>query len=205
MCLSCLWLVSGRADGLAETLAKLVQASSDAAVNDVVTNLSDHTTQDCRVDDDPDLDVPAGSGIDGRGQPISLFGGQVDRRSDGGHGLVPGCGAALHQCVDDGGQISGATGTDHHRDEGRRSGRGLPPQQVLYDLLTAGDRNTLIGQGRTELIVGPEGLGEPEQFVLNRGEVALGAAERVVQSSLDAEVQGRLIDAYIDEVAGGNG
>jgi len=35
--------------------------------------------------------------------------------------------------------------------------------------------------------------------------IALGAAERVVQSSLDAEVQGRLIDAYIDEVAGGNG
>jgi len=26
-----------------------------------------------------------------------------------------------------------------------------------------------------------------------------------VQSSLDAEVQGRLIDAYIDEVAGSNG
>jgi F-type H+-transporting ATPase subunit b len=35
--------------------------------------------------------------------------------------------------------------------------------------------------------------------------IALGAAERVVQSSLDAEVQGRLIDAYIDEVAGANG
>ena len=35
--------------------------------------------------------------------------------------------------------------------------------------------------------------------------IALGAAERVVQSSLDAEVQGRLIDAYIDEVAGNNG
>lgn len=35
--------------------------------------------------------------------------------------------------------------------------------------------------------------------------IALGAAERVVQSSLDAEVQGRLIDAYIDEVAGSNG
>jgi F0F1-type ATP synthase membrane subunit b/b' len=35
--------------------------------------------------------------------------------------------------------------------------------------------------------------------------IALGAAERVVQSSLDAEVQGRLIDAYIDEVAGDNG
>jgi len=32
--------------------------------------------------------------------------------------------------------------------------------------------------------------------------IALGAAERVVQSSLDADVQGRLIDAYIDEVAG---
>jgi|TARA_B110000438_G_scaffold230836_1_gene225960 F-type H+-transporting ATPase subunit b len=36
-------------------------------------------------------------------------------------------------------------------------------------------------------------------------DIALGAAERVVQSSLDAEVQGRLIDAYIDEVAGTNG
>jgi F-type H+-transporting ATPase subunit b len=36
-------------------------------------------------------------------------------------------------------------------------------------------------------------------------EIALGAAERVVQSSLDAEVQGRLIDAYIDEVTGSNG
>ena len=35
--------------------------------------------------------------------------------------------------------------------------------------------------------------------------IALGAAERVVQSSLDAEVQGNLIDAYIDEVAGANG
>ena len=35
--------------------------------------------------------------------------------------------------------------------------------------------------------------------------IALGAAERVGQSSLDADVQGRLIDAYIDEVAGGNG
>ncbi len=35
--------------------------------------------------------------------------------------------------------------------------------------------------------------------------IALGAAERVVQSSLDADVQGRLIDAYIDEVAGSNG
>ena len=35
--------------------------------------------------------------------------------------------------------------------------------------------------------------------------IALGAAERVVQSSLDADVQGRLIDAYIDEVAGDNG
>ncbi len=32
--------------------------------------------------------------------------------------------------------------------------------------------------------------------------IALGAAERVVHSSLDSEVQGRLIDAYIDEVAG---
>ncbi|MDP6492851.1 MAG: F0F1 ATP synthase subunit B [Acidimicrobiales bacterium] len=35
--------------------------------------------------------------------------------------------------------------------------------------------------------------------------IALGAAERVVQSSLDAEVQGNLIDAYIDEVAGADG
>ena len=35
--------------------------------------------------------------------------------------------------------------------------------------------------------------------------IALGAAERVVQSSLDAEVQGNLIDAYIDEVAGTDG
>ncbi|MDE0833551.1 MAG: F0F1 ATP synthase subunit B [Acidimicrobiales bacterium] len=35
--------------------------------------------------------------------------------------------------------------------------------------------------------------------------IALGAAERVVQASLDAEVQGRLIDAYIDEVAGTDG
>jgi F-type H+-transporting ATPase subunit b len=36
-------------------------------------------------------------------------------------------------------------------------------------------------------------------------EIALGAAERVVHASLDAEVQGRLIDAYIDEVAGTDG
>ena len=35
--------------------------------------------------------------------------------------------------------------------------------------------------------------------------IALGAAERVVQSALDAEVQGRLIDAYIDEVASSDG
>ncbi|MBC8365121.1 MAG: F0F1 ATP synthase subunit B [Actinobacteria bacterium] len=35
--------------------------------------------------------------------------------------------------------------------------------------------------------------------------IALGAAERVVQSSLDADVHGNLIDAYIDEVAGANG
>ena len=35
--------------------------------------------------------------------------------------------------------------------------------------------------------------------------IALGAAERVVQSSLDAEVQGRLIDAYNDEVASSDG
>ena len=35
--------------------------------------------------------------------------------------------------------------------------------------------------------------------------IALGAAERVVHASLDAEVQGRLIDAYIDEVAGTDG
>ena len=35
--------------------------------------------------------------------------------------------------------------------------------------------------------------------------IALGAAERVVHSSLDSEVQGRLIDAYIDEVAGTDG
>ena len=35
--------------------------------------------------------------------------------------------------------------------------------------------------------------------------IALGAAERVVQSSLDAEAQTRLIDAYIDEVTGSNG
>ncbi|MEC9424610.1 MAG: F0F1 ATP synthase subunit B, partial [Actinomycetota bacterium] len=35
--------------------------------------------------------------------------------------------------------------------------------------------------------------------------IARGAAERVVQSALDAEVQGRLIDAYIDEVASSDG
>jgi F0F1-type ATP synthase membrane subunit b/b' len=35
--------------------------------------------------------------------------------------------------------------------------------------------------------------------------IALGAAERVVQSSLNADVHGSLIDAYIDEVAGNNG
>ena len=35
--------------------------------------------------------------------------------------------------------------------------------------------------------------------------IALGAAERVVQSSLNAEVHGNLIDAYIDEVAENNG
>ena len=35
--------------------------------------------------------------------------------------------------------------------------------------------------------------------------IALGAAERVVQSNLDAEAQTRLIDAYIDEVTGSNG
>ena len=35
--------------------------------------------------------------------------------------------------------------------------------------------------------------------------IALGAAERVVHASLDAEVQSRLIDAYIDEVAGTDG
>jgi len=35
--------------------------------------------------------------------------------------------------------------------------------------------------------------------------IALGAAERVVHASLDAEVQARLIDAYIDEVAGTDG
>ena len=35
--------------------------------------------------------------------------------------------------------------------------------------------------------------------------IALGAAERVVQSSLDADAQARLIDAYIDEVTGSNG
>ncbi|HJP15760.1 MAG TPA: F0F1 ATP synthase subunit B [Acidimicrobiales bacterium] len=34
--------------------------------------------------------------------------------------------------------------------------------------------------------------------------IALGAAERVVQSSLDADAQARLIDAYIDEVTGSN-
>ena len=32
--------------------------------------------------------------------------------------------------------------------------------------------------------------------------IALGAAERVVQSSLDEDVQRRLIDQYIDEVSG---
>ena len=35
--------------------------------------------------------------------------------------------------------------------------------------------------------------------------IALGAAERVVQNSLDDETQRRLVDQYIDEVAGSNG
>ena len=35
--------------------------------------------------------------------------------------------------------------------------------------------------------------------------IALSAAARVVHSSLDSEVQGRLIDAYIDEVSGTDG
>ena len=32
--------------------------------------------------------------------------------------------------------------------------------------------------------------------------IALGAAEKVVQSSLDEDAQRRLVDQYIDEVAG---
>ena len=36
-------------------------------------------------------------------------------------------------------------------------------------------------------------------------EIALGAAERVVGSSLDATTQNALVDAYIDEMAGRNG
>ena len=32
--------------------------------------------------------------------------------------------------------------------------------------------------------------------------IALGAAEKVVQSSLDDDAQRRLVDQYIDEVAG---
>ena len=36
-------------------------------------------------------------------------------------------------------------------------------------------------------------------------EIALGAAERVVGASLDRDAQSQLIDAYIDEVAAGNG
>ena len=35
--------------------------------------------------------------------------------------------------------------------------------------------------------------------------IALGAAERAVLSSLVADAQSRLIDAYIDEVTGSNG
>ena len=45
----------------------------------------------------------------------------------------------------------------------------------------------------------------PSTIALNVAGIALGAAERVVQASLDAEVHGHLIDAYIDEVAGSNG
>ena len=36
-------------------------------------------------------------------------------------------------------------------------------------------------------------------------QIALGAAERVVGASLDRDAQSQLIDAYIDEVASGNG
>lgn len=36
-------------------------------------------------------------------------------------------------------------------------------------------------------------------------QIAVGAAERVVQANLDAEAQRALVDAYIDEVAGANG
>ncbi len=35
-------------------------------------------------------------------------------------------------------------------------------------------------------------------------DIAVGAAERVIQSNLDVDTQRALVDAYIDEVAGGN-
>lgn len=36
-------------------------------------------------------------------------------------------------------------------------------------------------------------------------DIAVGAAERVIKSNLDVDTQRALVDAYIDEVAGGNG
>ena len=171
-----------------DLLPQLFESVTDGAVDHEVTHPGDDASEHGRVDDDLHLDVFPRRPVQRFAQPVGLLGRELDRAAHLGH-RPPLLGRRqLDEPVDDRGQLAGpAGGDDERRQRGARLER-LPAEQVLDHRDPPLGRQRGIGERGPQLVGPLEGPGEPEQLVLDVGEVPLGAAhlEQRVGVRLDA-------------------
>src|SRR3546814_7273263 len=101
--------------GASERGLQLLELGLDRTVDHGVAHLGDEAAEDGGVDHDLHLDLLAGRLAECFGEAGLLVVGEGDGRANLGHLLVALGRAHLHQPVDDGREVTGATGAHHHR------------------------------------------------------------------------------------------
>ena len=108
---------------------------------------------------------------------VCLVGRQRNRGANLGDLEVLGGRGPGDELVDDGRQVAGAAGTDHHRDQLRGRGGDLATEQVLDDGLALAGWDLLVAERVAQLFVALVAAGEAEQLVLDLVDGAFGAGD----------------------------
>src|SRR5664280_104203 len=157
-----------------EVLLQFVQPVTGAAVDQQITHLDHHAPQQTGVDGHLEIDRVARQSGQGLAQVLALG------VADGVGGLHPGhpppacTGRVLHQSVEGGDDVAGAT-TPHRVGSQPPGGRQhLAAEQLGDDLLADDDREVPVAQGAAQPAVGLHRAGEAEQLVLDLLELGDG-------------------------------
>jgi hypothetical protein len=149
----------------------VVEAGRHGAVDDIVAELHPDAAEDLGVHHDVELDLAVVQPAQCSGQPISLLFTQVDGGPDHRHEALPAISRDLLVVLE--GQLDRAlTGGHRVHSQGDRRGRRLAFEQRPDERLAVLGGHLAVGDRVTELGVPQDHAAEPEQLVLELGQLA---------------------------------